>query len=70
MDLNIKSKKVWQFYEETIKKLAGYGAKIVRLDAFAYAPKEPGKKNFMNDPEAVARAGVGGHKEINRTNLS
>lgn len=23
----------------------------MRLDAFAYAPKAPGKKNFMNDPE-------------------
>lgn len=33
MDLNIKSEKVWDFYRETIKKLAGYGAKIIRLDA-------------------------------------
>ena len=23
----------------------------MRLDAFAYAPKAPGKKNFLNDPE-------------------
>ena len=22
----------------------------MRLDAFAYAPKEPGEKNFLNDP--------------------
>lgn len=50
MDLNIKSKLVWEFYEETIKKLAEYGAGIVRLDAFAYAPKEVGEKNFLNDP--------------------
>ncbi|WP_300082996.1 sucrose phosphorylase [Propioniciclava sp.] len=50
MDLNIKSPKVWDFYADTIKRLAGYGAKIVRLDAFAYAPKEPGEKNFLNDP--------------------
>lgn len=46
MDLNIKSPLVWEFYEETLKKLADYGAGIVRLDAFAYAPKKPGEKNF------------------------
>lgn len=50
MDLNIKSPLVWQFYQETLQKLAGYGASIVRLDAFAYAPKEPGEKNFLNEP--------------------
>lgn len=50
MDLNIKSPLVWEFYEETLKTLAGYGAKIVRLDAFAYAPKEVGEKNFLNEP--------------------
>jgi len=50
MDLNIKSDLVWEHYENTLKTLSGYGAKIVRLDAFAYAPKEPGEKNFMNDP--------------------
>ena len=51
MDLNINSDKVWDFYRNTIKKIASYGALIVRLDAFAYAPKAPGKKNFLNDPE-------------------
>ena len=50
MDLNIKSQLVWDFYAATLDKLAGYGAQIVRLDAFAYAPKEPGEKNFLNDP--------------------
>ncbi|MCF8018803.1 MAG: glycosidase [Vallitaleaceae bacterium] len=50
MDLNIKSPLVWDFYEDTLKKLAGYGAGIVRLDAFAYAPKAPGEKNFLNEP--------------------
>jgi sucrose phosphorylase len=50
MDLNIKSPLVWEFYEDTLKKLKSYGAEIVRLDAFAYAPKEPGEKNFLNDP--------------------
>ena len=51
MDLNIRSPKVWEFYAQTLRKLASYGAKIIRLDAFAYAPKAPGKRNFMNEPE-------------------
>ncbi|WP_026529115.1 alpha-amylase family glycosyl hydrolase [Butyrivibrio sp. VCD2006] len=51
MDLNIKSDLVWEHYENTLKALSGYGAAIVRLDAFAYAPKEPGKKNFLNEPD-------------------
>ena len=50
MDLNIKSPLVWEFYDNTLKTLADYGAKIVRLDAFAYAPKEVGEKNFLNEP--------------------
>ena len=50
MDLNIKSPLVWDFYEDTLKKISEYGASIVRLDAFAYAPKEPGLKNFLNEP--------------------
>ncbi len=50
MDLNIKSPLVWEYYEEVLQTLAGYGAKIVRLDAFAYAPKEPGLRNFLNEP--------------------
>lgn len=51
MDLNIQSDKVWDYYKTVIKKLAGYGAKIIRLDAFAYAPKKVGEKNFLNEPE-------------------
>lgn len=50
MDLNIRSQSVWDFYDDTLKTLADYGASIVRLDAFAYAPKEPGEKNFLNEP--------------------
>ncbi len=50
MDLNIKSPLVWEFYADVLDRLAAYGARIVRLDAFAYAPKEPGLKNFLNDP--------------------
>ena len=50
MDLNIKSPLVWEYYEKTLRKLKEYGASIIRLDAFAYAPKEPGQKNFLNEP--------------------
>lgn len=50
MDLDITSPLVWDFYADTLDRLAGYGARIVRLDAFAYAPKEPGARNFLNDP--------------------
>ena len=38
------------FYADTLRRLAAYGAKIVRLDAFAYAPKEVGARNFLNEP--------------------
>ncbi len=51
VDLNIAADSVWEFYADTLDKLAGYGARIVRLDAFAYAPKRPGARNFLNDPE-------------------
>ena len=50
MDLNIRSPLVWDFYADTMKTLAGYGAQIVRLDAFAYAPKAVGARNFLNEP--------------------
>ncbi len=50
MDLNIRAPLVWDFYADTLKRLAAYGAKIVRLDAFAYAPKEVGARNFLNEP--------------------
>lgn len=51
MDLNARSEKVWQFYEETFRKLKEYGATLIRLDAFAYLHKEPGMVNFFNKPE-------------------
>ena len=50
MDLNAQSEKVWEFYDATLKKLHDYGAKLVRLDAFAYLHKEPGQTNFFNKP--------------------
>lgn len=50
MDLNANSELVWEFYEDTFKKLSDYGAKIVRLDAFAYLHKKIGEINFFNKP--------------------
>ncbi len=50
MDLNARSEKVWEFYDETLRRLRDYGARIIRLDAFAYLHKEPGQVNFFNKP--------------------
>ena len=50
LDLNARSAKVWEFYAETLKKLKQHGAKIIRLDAFAYLHKEAGRSNFFNRP--------------------
>jgi sucrose phosphorylase len=50
MDLNAEAEVVWQFYEETLKRLADYGGKLIRLDAFAYLHKKPGLSNFFNIP--------------------
>ena len=51
MDVNAASPLVWEYYDQVLKTLASYGASIVRLDAFGYASKIPGRRNFMNDPE-------------------
>ena len=51
MDLNIDSPLVWDFYREVLTKLKGLGATMVRLDAFTMCHKEPGRVNFMNEPE-------------------
>ena len=50
MDLNAESELVWEFYDDTLRKLSEHGARIVRLDAFAYLHKEPGQPNFFNRP--------------------
>jgi sucrose phosphorylase len=50
MDVNAKSELVWDFYEETLQKVSGFGGNILRLDAFAYLHKEIGRSNFFNSP--------------------
>lgn len=51
MDLNARSELVWDFYDETFRKLHEYGATLIRLDAFAYLHKQPGMANFFNKPD-------------------
>jgi sucrose phosphorylase len=50
MDLNAESEVAWSFYDATLKTLADYGGKLIRLDAFAYLHKAPGLSNFFNKP--------------------
>ncbi len=50
MDVNAKSPKVWEYYEDVLSKLANYGCQVVRLDAFAYLHKAVGEVNFFNKP--------------------
>ncbi|MEW8270661.1 MAG: glycosidase [Candidatus Thiodiazotropha taylori] len=50
MDLNAESEVVWEFYDETLQRLAKFGGKLIRLDAFAYLHKKPGLTNFFNVP--------------------
>jgi sucrose phosphorylase len=50
MDLNAESEAVWAFYEDTLRRLAEFGARLIRLDAFAYLHKKPGLSNFFNTP--------------------
>ncbi|WP_405202234.1 glycosidase [Dokdonia sp. LLG6352-1] len=50
MDVNANAPEVWDFYDETLRKVASFGCKILRLDAFAYLHKEVGQTNFFNKP--------------------
>ena len=50
MDLNARSDKVWDFYDETLEKLRSYGGQLIRLDAFAYFDKQVCTRNFFNEP--------------------
>lgn len=51
VDVNTGSSLVWEYYRDSLRALADYGAGLVRLDAFAYAPKAVGRRNFLNEPE-------------------
>jgi sucrose phosphorylase len=51
IDLNIQNEATWRFIQDNLKILAIHGASIVRLDAFAYAPKKAGGTCFFEEPE-------------------
>ncbi len=51
MDVNVRSPLAMRYYADTLQTLADYGVSIVRLDAFAYASKLVGRRNFLNEPE-------------------
>jgi sucrose phosphorylase len=51
IDLNIRNDVTWQFIKDNLRVLAGHGAALVRLDAFAYTPKKVGGTCFFEEPE-------------------
>ncbi len=51
MDLNIHNDVTWQYIKDNLQVLAGHGAALVRLDAFAYTPKKVGGTCFFEEPE-------------------
>ncbi len=51
MDVNVQHPLVWQWYDQVMGQLAGYGAVMIRLDAFTRLHKAPARVNFMNEPE-------------------
>jgi sucrose phosphorylase len=54
VDLNIQNEVTWQFIQDNLQILAGHGAVMVRLDAFAYTPKKVGGTCFFEEPEIWA----------------
>ncbi|WP_010632780.1 sucrose phosphorylase [Sporolactobacillus vineae] len=51
VDLNVQSDTTKQFIKENLSFLAGKGASIIRLDAFAYAIKKIGTNCFFVEPD-------------------
>lgn len=51
IDLNTKSQESIAFIEDNLQFLCRMGAKVVRLDAFAYAAKKPGTNCFFVEPD-------------------
>jgi sucrose phosphorylase len=51
IDLDINHEVTWRFVEENLKTLAGHGAALIRLDAFAYVVKKAGGPCFFEEPE-------------------
>ena len=51
IDLNVQTELGQSFLTENLQRLASHGAKLVRLDAFAYAVKKRGTDCFFVEPE-------------------
>jgi sucrose phosphorylase len=51
IDLNVKTQATKKFIRKNIGRLCKMGARIIRLDAFAYAIKKPGTSCFFIKPE-------------------
>jgi sucrose phosphorylase len=50
IDLNIQNDVTWQFIDNNLQFLAGHGAALIRLDAFAYTVKKVGGTCFFEEP--------------------
>ncbi len=51
IDINVRSARARRFFSDTLRLMAENGADIIRLDAFAYACKQPGTSCFFVQPE-------------------
>ncbi|WP_345785981.1 sucrose phosphorylase [Pelagicoccus enzymogenes] len=51
IDLDLRQKVTKDFFRQTIGGLVQRGAKIIRLDAFAYTTKRPGTNCFFLEPD-------------------
>lgn len=51
VDLDVRTDTTKEFIRENLEHLAGKGARVVRLDAFAYAIKKAGTSCFFVEPE-------------------
>lgn len=51
IDLDVTTETTRQFIQENLEQLAGHGASIIRLDAFAYANKKIGTNCFFVEPD-------------------
>ena len=51
IDLDVNSPHVKEFIQQTIRSMCEHGAGVIRLDAFAYAVKEPDTSCFFVEPK-------------------
>jgi sucrose phosphorylase len=50
VDLNILNDVTWDYIKDNLQILAGHGASLIRLDAFAYTVKKAGGSCFFEEP--------------------